>query len=161
MTPAAFYLSHPDNILRRNRAAGSDSYGFWYNPKSALDTSSDCANTICPENSNIGEFIDNVAHSNGRYGLRIFENLIPREYPCSPLQYSGNPSDPYPTNKPLTAEFRNLVSFKNGRNGAKTSPFQERSSLILTSTMPQLSEIALTVSNKLKGQLILVQELSP
>ena len=118
MTPAAFYLSHPDNILRRNRAAGSDSYGFWYNPRQKLDTSSDCANTICPENSKIGEFIDNVAHSNGRYGLRIFENLIPREYPCSPFEYSGNPSDPYPTNKPLTAEFRNLISFKNGRNGA-------------------------------------------
>ena len=35
-----------------------------------------------------------------------------------PFEYSGNPSDPYPTNKPLIAEFRNLISFKNGRNGA-------------------------------------------
>ena len=119
MTPAAFFLSHPDNILRRNRAAGSDHYGFWYNPKSKFDTSSSiCDNSICPENSKIGEFIDNVAHSNSRYGLRIFENLIPREYPCLPFEYSGNPLDPYPTNKPLISEFRNLVSFKNGRNGA-------------------------------------------
>jgi hypothetical protein len=27
-------------------------------------------------------FHNNVAHSNGRYGLRIFHNLVPRTYPC-------------------------------------------------------------------------------
>jgi len=73
---------------------------------------------VCPENSKIGEFVDNVAHSNGRYGLRIFHNLIPREFPCKPFTYSGNPADPYPTNKPIIANFRNLVAWKNGRNGA-------------------------------------------
>ena len=29
-TPATFWISHPNNIFRGNHAAGSDSYGFWY-----------------------------------------------------------------------------------------------------------------------------------
>lgn len=29
-TPASFWLTHPDNQIRNNRAAGSDRYGFWY-----------------------------------------------------------------------------------------------------------------------------------
>ena len=31
---------------------------------------------------------------------------------------SSDPSNPYPNNPPIIAEFRNLVSYKNGRNGA-------------------------------------------
>lgn len=31
-TPASFYFAHPDNIIRNNRAAGSDRYGFWLDP---------------------------------------------------------------------------------------------------------------------------------
>lgn len=34
-TPASFWVRHPDNILRGNRAAGSDRYGIWYDLKSA------------------------------------------------------------------------------------------------------------------------------
>jgi hypothetical protein len=37
---------------------------------------------ICSENAQVGEFRDNVAHSNGRYGLRIFHNMVPRKFPC-------------------------------------------------------------------------------
>ena len=29
-----------------------------------------------------------------------------------------DPNNPYPNNPPIIAEFRNLVSYKNGRNGA-------------------------------------------
>ena len=36
--------------------------------------------------------------------------MIPREKPCSPIDYK--------TNKPLTANFERLTSYKNGRNGA-------------------------------------------
>lgn len=105
--------------MRRNRAAGADGFGFWYNPPTQAEGSTQsCSNTICPENAQIGAFDDNVAHSNGQYGLRIYENLIPREYPCLPLTFSGDTANPYPTNRPLVAEFRNLISFKNGKNGA-------------------------------------------
>ena len=29
-SPASFWITHPNNILRGNHAAGSDRYGFWY-----------------------------------------------------------------------------------------------------------------------------------
>lgn len=64
---------------------------------------------ICPENAQLGEFRDNHAHSNGRYGFRIFHNLIPRQFPCKPL------SD---KNKLIEGNFYNLTSYKNGRAGA-------------------------------------------
>ena len=70
-TPASFWITHPDNILRNNHAAGSDRYGYWYDLQvNSIGPSFDP--NICPENSKLGEFRDNVAHSNGRYGLRIF-----------------------------------------------------------------------------------------
>jgi len=31
---------------------------------------------------------------------------------------STDPSNPYPDNPPVIAEFHNLLSYKNGRNGA-------------------------------------------
>jgi len=74
---------------------------------------------VCPENSKLGEFSDNVFHSCGRYGLRIFHNLIPRQNPCRPFNADmTNPSDPYWENPVIPAKFYNLTSYKNGRNGA-------------------------------------------
>lgn len=78
--------------------------------------------SICPENMRLGEFRDNVAHSNGRYGLRIFHKMVPRTRPCEPLVFNNsNPSAvgaPYPTNPVIPAIFYNLVSWKNVENGA-------------------------------------------
>jgi hypothetical protein len=117
-TPASIWITHPDNIIRGNHAAGSDRYSYWYDTqKHAMGPSADT--NICPENSKIGEFRDNVAHSNGRYGLRIFHNLIPREFPCKPQVFDPtDPLNPYPENPHILARFENLVSYKNKRNGA-------------------------------------------
>jgi len=30
LTPAGFWIMHPDNDFEENRVAGSDYYGFWY-----------------------------------------------------------------------------------------------------------------------------------
>lgn len=78
------------------------------------------ANTeICPEMNRVGEFSGNHAHSCGRYGLRIFHNMVPKQYPCSPASYDYNkPEDPYHANPAITAKFTDLTSWKNGRNGA-------------------------------------------
>lgn len=42
--------------------------------------------TICPENEKVGQFDGNQAHSTGRYGLRIFHQMIPRKFPCKPVK---------------------------------------------------------------------------
>ena len=74
---------------------------------------------VCPENEPLGKFIGNHAHSNGRYGLRIFHAFTPRTYPCKPVSYdSTNTTDPYWQNPLITANFYNLTSWKNKRNGA-------------------------------------------
>lgn len=74
---------------------------------------------MCPENERVGEFKDNHAHSCGRYGLRIFHNMVPRKYPCKPIEYDlDKPDDPWHKNPPITAIFNGLTSWKNGRNGA-------------------------------------------
>lgn len=117
-TPASFWITHPDNIVRNNRAAGSDRYGYWYDLQ-VHPTGPSADPNVCPENAKLGEFSDNVAHSNGRYGLRIFHNFLPRTRPCEPMVYdASDPGNPYPANPPVTAQFRNLLSYKNGRNGA-------------------------------------------
>jgi hypothetical protein len=55
----------------------------------------------------------------GRYGLRIFHNMVPRKYPCLPIVYDENvPSDPYWQNPPITANFYDFTGWKNSRNGA-------------------------------------------
>lgn len=44
--------------------------------------------------------------------------MIPREKPCEPFVADLSSSDPYAANPPIIAEFHNLVSYKNNRNGA-------------------------------------------
>jgi len=113
-TPASIWITNPDNIIRRNHAGGSDRYSYWYDLQiTAIGPSFDA--NVCPENQKLGEFTDNVAHSNGRYGLRIFHNHIPRENQCAPINYD-NTSASY--NPPIIAEYKNLVAWKNKRNGA-------------------------------------------
>ena len=70
-----------DNIFRDNHAAGCEKYGFWFDLQ-ARSTGPSASNNICPIRSKLGEFKGNVAHTVGRYGLRIFHDHIPREQPC-------------------------------------------------------------------------------
>jgi len=117
-TPACFWITNPNNIFVGNHAAGSDRYSYWFDLQETSIGPSFNAN-ICPINAKLGEFRDNVAHSNGRYGLRIFHGLVPRTYPCKPLVYDPtDPANPYPSNPLIVANFYNLVSYKNRRNGA-------------------------------------------
>lgn len=55
----------------------------------------------------------------GRYGLRIFHNMVPRTYPCQSIKYdASNTADPFWQNPLFEATFHNLTSWKNNRNGA-------------------------------------------
>lgn len=72
ITVASYWVTNPQNYLRRNRAAGGDFYGFWYEVKEHPDGPS-ANNDICPQGMGVGEFIDNKAHSYIRFGLRVFK----------------------------------------------------------------------------------------
>jgi hypothetical protein len=117
-TPAGFWITHPDNSFTGNHAAGSDRYGYWYDLQDhAMGPSANI--NICSRNAKVGEFRNNTAHSNGRYGLRIFHNMVPRTNPCKPIVRDfTNLTHPYHANPPLTANFYELTSWKNNRNGA-------------------------------------------
>ena len=117
-TPACFWITHPDNIFKGNHAVGADRYGYWFDTK-PHSTGPSASDNVCPENSQLGEFTNNVAHSNLKYGLRIFHKLIPRQNPCSPLIYDPtNTTDPYWKNPLVTANFINFTSWKNLHDGA-------------------------------------------
>ena len=117
-TPACYWITSPDNNFYDNRCGGSDRYGYWYDLQ--IHAIGPHANTdVCPENERVGEFVNNHAHSCGRYGFRIFHNMIPRKYPCKPIVYDPErPDDPWHKNPAITANFYGLTSWKNGRNGA-------------------------------------------
>jgi len=77
---------------------------------------------ICSKNTRVGEFRNNTAHSNGRYGLRIFHDMVPRKFPCKPIVRDyNNETDPYWKNPPITANFYDFTGWKNNRNGAITN----------------------------------------
>ena len=124
-TPASFWITNPNNYFEGNHAAGSDMYGFWFNlPKNPTGSSE--TEDICPEGVKLGKFEKNVAHTNGRYGLRVFPKHIPRTYPCvdamvEPAQGSTNPeSDAYDKNPAIPAEYKNFLGFKNKRSAIIT-----------------------------------------
>ena len=70
MTPSCFWISHPDNILVGNRAAGSTHYGFWLDYQGSATGPSFNPN-IKPRQSKLGEFRNNVAHSISKFGINL------------------------------------------------------------------------------------------
>ena len=106
-TPACFWITHPDNILVGNHAAGSAAYGVWYDLQ-VHPTGPSARNDVCPVNAQLGEFRGNVAHSVAKYGLRIFHGHSPRTYPCRSVS-TANPV--------ITAYYKDFLGYKNGRNG--------------------------------------------
>ena len=104
-TPASFWITNPNNMWIGNHAAGSDRYGFWFDlhphPIGPSYTP-----LVCPPGERLGAFRDNVAHSNGRYGIRIFHSHTPTVDPCSEISET-NPSVP--------AVYQNFTGWKNKR----------------------------------------------
>ena len=73
---------------------------------------------MCPEKAPLGQFKDNVAHSNGIFGVYLFHSHWPRTYPCQSMTYDAtDPANPYPDNPAVLAQYENLVAFKNGESG--------------------------------------------
>jgi hypothetical protein len=104
ISSASYWITNPLNTVRNNRAAGSDFYGIWYEIKDHPDGVS-ATSDICPQGLPIGESHDNIAHSNVRFGLRIFR-LHSSVFPCGSYR-SDNLVDPWSINP----------SIQNGETG--------------------------------------------
>ena len=76
ITPAAFWITHPNNTLQHNHVAGGTHFGFWYRMHKHPDGPS-FTKTICPRKIPIQVFQNNTVHSVGWYGLWIFEFYTP------------------------------------------------------------------------------------
>jgi parallel beta-helix repeat protein len=126
-TPASFWITNPDNILIGNHAAGSDRYGFWFDlQQHSTGPSEDLS--ICPEFMELGEFTGNVAHSNGRYGLRIFHRMTPSTDPCAALASEKHLEKEMPdteTSQPVLTHIRDFVGYKNKITGLIASEIGE------------------------------------
>ncbi|KAM4026998.1 fibrocystin-L isoform 2-T2 [Anomaloglossus baeobatrachus] len=76
VTPAAFWVTNPNNTIRHNAAAGGTHFGFWYRMHTNPDGPSYDPN-ICQQRVPLGEFYNNTVHSQGWFGIWIFENYFP------------------------------------------------------------------------------------
>ncbi|XP_059206673.1 fibrocystin-L-like isoform X1 [Centropristis striata] len=76
VTPAAYWITNPDNIVRHNAAAGGTHFGFWYRMHEHPDGPSYDRN-ICQKKVPLGEFFNNTVHSQGWFGIWIFQDFFP------------------------------------------------------------------------------------
>ena len=118
MFPSVFWVVNANNIVRRNVAAGSSHYGFWYRGSQYGSASS----SHCVQKWPVLEFEENSAHSLGLYGLWIL-----RHFPS----YSGSCAD----NRHAPSHFNRLLSWRNNRGVSSVycGSVQVRDSVILDS----------------------------
>jgi hypothetical protein len=77
-TPACFWIVSGKNFILNNHAVASKRYGIWFRPEiSATGTSVNTPLEVHPINIPTIDFRGNEAHSNGKYGLRIFDIYKP------------------------------------------------------------------------------------
>ncbi|KAI7798959.1 putative fibrocystin-L, partial [Triplophysa rosa] len=98
VTPAAFWVTNPNNTIRHNTAAGGTHFGFWYRMN---DPDIQSYYTICQKKVPLGQFFNNTVHSQGWFGLWIFQEYFPTQ----------NGFCYYST--PAPAVFRRLTSWNN------------------------------------------------
>lgn len=98
--PATFWITNPQNTYRRNSAAGSEAFGYWF---FLLDgpTGLSEAEEVIPRTLRLQTFNNNTTHSNGDNGLTI----------------DGHGFDSVYYMPTKTAVFRNVTSYKNMSTG--------------------------------------------
>uniref|UniRef100_A0A0G4ICS1 PA14 domain-containing protein n=1 Tax=Chromera velia CCMP2878 TaxID=1169474 RepID=A0A0G4ICS1_9ALVE len=82
MKPASFWTPTPTNIWRHNVAAGSVSWGYWFElVGSPTGPSRGKRANFCPSSESLQEFHNNTAHANS-IGLRIYPVYLPKSPAC-------------------------------------------------------------------------------
>ncbi|MEJ7632415.1 MAG: G8 domain-containing protein [Rubrobacteraceae bacterium] len=110
-SPATFWITNPDNVIRGNIAAGSASNGFWLafpEHPTGLSTNPN----VWPRRTPLGEFSGNTAHSNGDDGLHVDNG--PRPDGSTDSAYYDPVSDPSNRDSAaVVAQFRDFTAYKN------------------------------------------------
>ncbi len=109
VTAATYWVTHPDNIVRNNAAAGGQWYGFWYELMEHPEGPTTDV-TICPDQSILGQFDNNTAHSYLKFGLRIKKHA-PVQYPCKEIVDLAE-EDKFAHNPSIQAVYRNFRAWK-------------------------------------------------
>uniref|UniRef100_A0A8C7B5U8 hyaluronoglucosaminidase n=1 Tax=Neovison vison TaxID=452646 RepID=A0A8C7B5U8_NEOVI len=128
MAVSTFWISHPNNNLISNAAAGSQDAGIWYLfHKEPTGESSGLQLLAKPELTPLGVFYNNRVHSSFKAGLFIDKGVKttnassadPREYLCLDNSARFRPHQDADPEKPrVAALIDRLISFKNNDNGA-------------------------------------------
>ncbi|CAF3664415.1 unnamed protein product [Rotaria sordida] len=104
VTPAAFWVTNPNNIVVNNAVAGGTHFGYWYRMLRTPDGPSFAMYpNYCPYRQSFGRFFNNSVHSVGRFGVWIFPEYSPT--------IAGNCWN----DAPYQAIFDRLTSWKNSR----------------------------------------------
>ncbi|XP_067656207.1 inactive cell surface hyaluronidase CEMIP2-like [Haliotis asinina] len=133
---STFWVTHFNNYIRNNVAAGSDNAGFWFNyadrplgPSAArqaekLANNQPSVTEFQTRHTPILEFDNNVAHSNRERGL-MFDNRISnghmrrKTFVPENARFGTNIYDPRvpntPRGKPVTTTIKRLTVYKNRR----------------------------------------------
>ena len=110
VTPAAFWITNPDNTYRRNAAAGSRGFGFWF-ALPAAPTGLSSSQPDKPRETPLKEFSDNVAHSNSNTGLNV-DNGPKADLTLETVHYSPK-QIPGTSSPAVTAYFQNFTAYKH------------------------------------------------
>uniref|UniRef100_A0A8C0UKB3 hyaluronoglucosaminidase n=1 Tax=Cyanistes caeruleus TaxID=156563 RepID=A0A8C0UKB3_CYACU len=128
MAVSTFWISHPNNHLINNAAAGSQDAGIWYLfHRVATGDSHSLGIETKSELTPLGIFYNNRVHSNFKAGLFIDKGVKttnasaddPREYLCLDNNARFRPHQDADPEKPrVAALIDRLISFKNNDHGA-------------------------------------------
>jgi len=110
VTPAAFWITNPANVFRRNVAAGSRGFGFWF-AFPASPTGLSAGQPDLPRETPLGEFTGNVAHSNSQVGLQVDQGPRP-DLTLETVHYSPR-QVPGTSSPAVTAYFRDFTGYKH------------------------------------------------
>lgn len=113
--PAAFWITHPDNVLVGNVAASAQGTGFWYAlPEHPLGLSA--RDDVWPRRTPLGAFFGNRARGNGAVGLHV-DNGPTADGATPPAWYRPRVDPADADSAPAPAVFEAFEAFRHRRAG--------------------------------------------